>query len=159
MGVPEITRFLTSVAVDGRVAASTPELGAERAVIPLPQRAGAGGPMARRPGARTLAAAAAVVLTDRAPAPVQDAPYSQAIRLGDLIFISKQLALQPGTTPDGRRDEQTERVPTNLKAILEAAAAASTVSSRPPCFHRYGQRLSSLQPDPDPVHGSREHRR
>jgi len=76
-------------------------------------------PMARRPGARTLAAATAVVLTDRAPAPVQDAPYSQAIRLS--------------TTPDGRRDEQTERVPTNLKAILEAAAAAATVSSRPPC--------------------------
>ena len=37
------------------------------------------------------------VRTDRAPAPFQGAPYSQAIRVGDLVFVSGQLPLEPGT--------------------------------------------------------------
>jgi 2-iminobutanoate/2-iminopropanoate deaminase len=66
-----------------------------------------------------------VVRTDEAPAPFQGAPYSQAIRAGDLVFVSGQLAL--------RRDhaeivsdsigEQTEQVFANLRAILEHAGS------------------------------------
>ena len=37
-----------------------------------------------------------VVRTEAAPAPFQVAPYSQAIRAGDFVFVSGQLALRPG---------------------------------------------------------------
>ena len=36
-----------------------------------------------------------VVRTEAAPAPFQGAPYSQAIRVGDLVFVSGQLGLKP----------------------------------------------------------------
>jgi 2-iminobutanoate/2-iminopropanoate deaminase len=65
------------------------------------------------------------VRTEAAPAPFQGAPYSQAIRVGDLIFVSGQLALKPGDkelTGTGIT-EQTEQVFANLKAILEEAGS------------------------------------
>ncbi len=67
-----------------------------------------------------------VVRTEAAPAPFQGAPYSQAIRVGDLVFVSGQLALRPGDTEiQGRTiQEQTEQVMTNLAAILEAAGSS-----------------------------------
>ena len=37
-----------------------------------------------------------VVRTEAAPAPFQGAPYSQAIRAGELVFVSGQLALRAG---------------------------------------------------------------
>lgn len=67
-----------------------------------------------------------VVRTETAPAPFQGAPYSQAIRAGGLVFVSGQLALQPGS-PDMVSDEitgQTEQVFANLRAILEAAGTS-----------------------------------
>lgn len=65
-----------------------------------------------------------VIRTDAAPAPFQGAPYSQAIRSGDFVFVSGQLGLQPGQTklPDGIV-AQTTQVLANLKAILEAAGS------------------------------------
>ena len=66
-----------------------------------------------------------VVRTDAAPAPFQGAPYSQAIRAGDLVFVSGQGALAPGAT-EVRGDtveEQTEQIMANLGAILEAAGS------------------------------------
>lgn len=66
-----------------------------------------------------------VIRTEAAPAPFQGAPYSQAIRMGDLVFVSGQLALRPGS-PEivGKTiQEQTEQVVANLKAILEAAGS------------------------------------
>ena len=66
-----------------------------------------------------------VVRTERAPAPFQGAPYSQAIRVGDLVFVSGQLALRPGETQltGDTIGEQTELVLTNLAAILEEAGS------------------------------------
>ena len=66
-----------------------------------------------------------VVRTEAAPAPFQGAPYSQAIRVGDLVFVSGQLALRPGETElmGGGIGEQTEQVLANLRAILEAAGS------------------------------------
>ena len=66
-----------------------------------------------------------VVRTEAAPAPFQGAPYSQAIRVGDLVFVSGQLALRPGDKElsGGTIQEQTERVMANLKAILEEAGS------------------------------------
>src|SRR5712691_4478492 len=66
-----------------------------------------------------------VVLTERAPAPFAGAPYSQAIRVGDLVFVSGQVPLKPGS-PDllgTTIREQTEQVFANLKAILEAGGS------------------------------------
>ena len=66
-----------------------------------------------------------VVRTEEAPAPFQGAPYSQAIRVGDLVFVSGQLALRPGETElmGGEIGPQTEQVFANLRAILEAAGS------------------------------------
>ena len=67
----------------------------------------------------------AVVRTEAAPAPFQGAPYSQAIRAGDFIFVSGQLALKPGDKElSGETiEEQTEQVFANLRAILEEAGS------------------------------------
>ena len=66
-----------------------------------------------------------VIRTDGAPAPFQGAPYSQAIRAGDLVFVSGQLALRPGDTQIevSSIQTQTEQVFANLKAILVAAGS------------------------------------
>jgi 2-iminobutanoate/2-iminopropanoate deaminase len=62
------------------------------------------------------------VRTENAPAPFQGAPYSQAIRAGDLVFVSGQLGLRPGDTEfSGGIADQTEQVFRNLGAILEEA--------------------------------------
>ena len=39
-----------------------------------------------------------VIRTENAPAPFQGAPYNQAIRVGDLVFVAGQLGLKPGDT-------------------------------------------------------------
>jgi 2-iminobutanoate/2-iminopropanoate deaminase len=66
-----------------------------------------------------------VVRTEKAPAPFQGAPYSQAIRAGDLVFVSGQLALEPGHTEivGETIQEQTELVFRNLGAILDEAGS------------------------------------
>ncbi len=66
-----------------------------------------------------------IVRTERAPAPFQGAPYSQAIRSGGLVFVSGQLAIDPETNQmiQGAITEQTERVMQNLRAILEEAGS------------------------------------
>ena len=66
-----------------------------------------------------------VVRTERAPAPFQGAPYNQAIRVGDLVFVAGQLALRPGETSmvGPGIQEQTEQVLANLRAILEEAGS------------------------------------
>ena len=64
------------------------------------------------------------VTTEAAPAPFQGAPYSQAIKAGDFVFVSGQLGLKPGDTAiSGSVQEQTEQIFQNLKAILEAAGS------------------------------------
>jgi 2-iminobutanoate/2-iminopropanoate deaminase len=66
-----------------------------------------------------------VVRTEKAPAPFQGAPYSQAIRSGELVFVSGQLALEadhPEIVGETIQ-EQTEQVFKNLAAILEEAGS------------------------------------
>jgi len=67
-----------------------------------------------------------VVRTEAAPAPFQGAPYSQAIKAGGLVFVSGQLALEPGHAElmGGTIQEQTEQVFKNLGAIVEAAGTS-----------------------------------
>jgi 2-iminobutanoate/2-iminopropanoate deaminase len=65
-----------------------------------------------------------VVRTEAAPAPFQGAPYSQAIRVGELVFTAGQLGLAPDGTMVGEGiSEQTEQVFANLRAILEEAGS------------------------------------
>jgi 2-iminobutanoate/2-iminopropanoate deaminase len=66
-----------------------------------------------------------VVRTEAAPAPFQGAPYNQAIRIGDLVFVAGQLGLKPGdTSVDGDISTQTEQVMQNMAAILEEAGSS-----------------------------------
>jgi 2-iminobutanoate/2-iminopropanoate deaminase len=62
-----------------------------------------------------------VISTPDAPAAI--GPYSQAIRLGNLVYTSGQVALDPSTGQlvGGNIEEQTTRVLENLKAVLIAA--------------------------------------
>jgi 2-iminobutanoate/2-iminopropanoate deaminase len=66
------------------------------------------------------------VRTESAPAPFQGAPYSQAIKANGFVFVSGQLALQPGAKElvPGGITEQTEQIVANLRAILEAAGSS-----------------------------------
>lgn len=66
-----------------------------------------------------------IVRTEGAPAPFQGAPYSQAVRYGDLVFVAGQVAVRAGhnTMTGNTIQEQTEQVCENLKAILEAAGS------------------------------------
>ena len=65
------------------------------------------------------------VRTEAAPAPFQGAPYSQAIRAGSFVFVSGQLALEPGSHEfvGAGIAEQTEQVFANLRAILQEAGS------------------------------------
>jgi 2-iminobutanoate/2-iminopropanoate deaminase len=67
-----------------------------------------------------------VILTDRAPAPFQGAPYNQAIRIGDLVFVAGQIGidLATGELAGPAIEEQTDQVLKNMAAILEAAGSS-----------------------------------
>jgi 2-iminobutanoate/2-iminopropanoate deaminase len=60
------------------------------------------------------------VRTEKAPAPFQGAPYSQAIKTDGLVFVSGQISLQPdhGEVVGSTIQEQTEQIMKNLAAIL-----------------------------------------
>lgn len=58
-----------------------------------------------------------------AQAPVAIGPYSQAVRFGNLVFLSGQIPLDPktGALVSGTITEETDRVLDNLAAVLAAA--------------------------------------
>jgi 2-iminobutanoate/2-iminopropanoate deaminase len=62
-----------------------------------------------------------IISTDRAPAAI--GPYSQAIRYGNLLFVSGQISLDPqsGEIVGEDIEVQTGRVLENLQAIIEAS--------------------------------------
>jgi 2-iminobutanoate/2-iminopropanoate deaminase len=63
------------------------------------------------------------VSTSNAPGAV--GPYAQGVRVGDFVFVSGQVALDPatGVLVPGGVEEQTRRVLLNLQAILEAGGS------------------------------------
>jgi len=67
-----------------------------------------------------------VIRTDRAPGPFQGAPYNQAIRVGDIVFVAGQLGidLETGELAGAGIAEQTEQIMANLGAILDAAGSS-----------------------------------
>jgi 2-iminobutanoate/2-iminopropanoate deaminase len=64
------------------------------------------------------------VSTDSAPAAI--GPYSQGMRVGDLLFCSGQIPLEPSTGELVKEDVegQARRCLQNLQAICEAAGAS-----------------------------------
>lgn len=62
-----------------------------------------------------------VISTSKAPAAI--GPYSQAIQVGNLVYTSGQLPIDPATGqfPEGGIKEQTRQSLTNVKVILEGA--------------------------------------
>ena len=62
-----------------------------------------------------------VISTKQAPAAI--GPYSQAIQVGNLIYTSGQIPIDPATGAfvEGGIKEQTRQSLTNIKAILEEA--------------------------------------
>jgi 2-iminobutanoate/2-iminopropanoate deaminase len=63
------------------------------------------------------------ISTNSAPAAI--GPYSQAVKLGNLLFTSGQIPLGlDGQIVQGGIREQTHQVFANLKAVLEAAGAS-----------------------------------
>jgi 2-iminobutanoate/2-iminopropanoate deaminase len=65
-----------------------------------------------------------VIATDGAPAAI--GPYSQAVRVGHLIFTAGQIPLDPATQQvvAGGIAEQTTRVFESLRAILEEGGSS-----------------------------------
>jgi 2-iminobutanoate/2-iminopropanoate deaminase len=64
-----------------------------------------------------------IVNTDRGPKPI--GPYSQAVKINGLLYLSGQIPLDPKTNEmiAGDIKAQTERVLENIKGILEAAGS------------------------------------
>lgn len=62
-----------------------------------------------------------IITTDRIAPSV--GPFSAAVRAGDLLFLSGQVALDPATGKlvDGDIGAQTEQIFANVSAVLEAA--------------------------------------
>lgn len=64
-----------------------------------------------------------ILHTDKAPQPV--GTYSQAVKVGDLIFVSGQIPINPenGELVEGEFKDRARQVLNNLKNILEAAGS------------------------------------
>jgi 2-iminobutanoate/2-iminopropanoate deaminase len=81
------------------------------------------GPYAGHGRMQTMSETKTKIVTTGAPGAI--GPYSQAVKVGDLLFASGQVALDPvsGQIVAGGIREQTTRVLENLKAVVEAAGA------------------------------------
>ena len=69
-------------------------------------------------------------------APAAIGPYSQAVRTGNLLFTSGQIALDPlsGAVVDGGIREQTHRIMQNLAAILREPGLDFSHVVKTTCF-------------------------
>ena len=69
-------------------------------------------------------------------APQAIGPYSQAIKVGDLVFTSGQIPLNPATGEmvGTTIEEQTEQVMKNLGAVLEASGSSFAKAIKTTCF-------------------------
>jgi 2-iminobutanoate/2-iminopropanoate deaminase len=64
------------------------------------------------------------IFTENAPRAV--GPYSQGVKIGEWIYLSGQIPIDPNTNQviRGTIEEQTELVMTNAQRVLEAAGAS-----------------------------------
>lgn len=77
-----------------------------------------------------------IIYTKNAPDAI--GPYSQAVRSGNLVFTSGQIAIDPesGTVKAQTIEEQTEQVCKNLEAVLTAAGSSLEKVVKTVCFLR-----------------------
>ena len=74
------------------------------------------------------------ISTDKAPAAI--GPYSQAVRVGNLLFTSGQIPLDPASGEITGEDiaSQTTRICENLKAVLTEAGVTFENVVKTTCF-------------------------
>ena len=74
------------------------------------------------------------ISTDKAPQAI--GPYSQAIQLGNLLFVSGQIPIDPktGNLVQGDIEAQTRQVMENLEAIVAAAGMTLADAHKATCF-------------------------
>ena len=74
------------------------------------------------------------IATDKAPSAI--GPYSQAVCVGNIIFTSGQIPLDPetGAVIGENITEQTHRVCKNLDAVLTAAGGSLKTAVKTVCF-------------------------
>ena len=74
------------------------------------------------------------VSTDKAPAAI--GPYSQAIKVGGIVYTSGQIAINPASGNIEGKDiaEQTEQVMKNLGEVLSAAGSSFDKAIKTTCF-------------------------
>lgn len=75
-----------------------------------------------------------IIATEHAPAAI--GPYVQATRVGNMLFTSGQIPLDPSTMEivAGGIEAQTKQVMDNLMAILAAAGADATHVVKTTCY-------------------------
>ncbi len=74
------------------------------------------------------------ISTEKAPKAI--GPYSQAVKVGNVLFTSGQIPLDPesGEIVGETIEEQTKRICENLKAVLSAAGATFENVVKTTCF-------------------------
>ncbi|MGB0391031.1 MAG: RidA family protein [Salibacteraceae bacterium] len=67
-----------------------------------------------------------IIRTNNAPAPI--GPYNQAVKSGNTLYVSGQIAINPSNSEllTDNLDQETEMVMTNLKAVVEAGGFEMT---------------------------------
>ena len=75
-----------------------------------------------------------IISTEKAPKAI--GPYSQAICMGDFVFTSGQIPLDPATglVVEGGITEQAEQVMKNLGAVLVASGSSYEKAVKTTCF-------------------------
>ncbi len=94
--------------------------------------------MGCRPGGYNLGMSVEKKIVSTTNAPAAIGPYVQAVKVGNLLFASGQIPLDPATQQvvAGGIEEQTTRVLENLKAIAEAAGASLSSAVKATVFLR-----------------------
>jgi 2-iminobutanoate/2-iminopropanoate deaminase len=85
-----------------------------------------------------------IIATDRAPKAI--GPYSQAVKLGNLLFTSGQVPLDPqsGQMVTGDIKAQVRRVMDNLREILEASGTSLDHVLKTTCYLRNMDDFSAM---------------
>ena len=75
-----------------------------------------------------------IIYTEKAPEAL--GPYSQAMKTGNLVFTSGQIAINPATNAieETTIEGQTRQVMENLKAVLAAAGTTPEKAVKTTCF-------------------------
>ena len=75
-----------------------------------------------------------IIFTEKAPAPI--GPYNQAVLVGNTLYTSGQIAINPasGNVEAATIEAQTEQVCTNLKNVLEASGSSLEKAVKTVCF-------------------------